>query len=187
LDGEEPQDLRLSWGIGKAARAALEEELFGKHVLITNQNDWSVTEEVAGYLVPVRSRVRIPPAQSTPRDVDLTEDHWTEHNIRVHVFTCVLVHLMRRTAVRAGLHLSVRELLGQLAPSARPCLSTLNRRTPKARRMTTELIGSQQKLCEIFGLARLAPRSYVIRLGRPWRPSDQQRCSADLKIVGSSG
>ena len=45
--------------------------------------------------------------------------HRTEHNIRVHVFTCVLAlqitHLMRRQAERAGLHLSVRELLGQLA------------------------------------------------------------------------
>ena len=45
--------------------------------------------------------------------------HWTEHNIRVHVFTCVLAlqiaHLMRLPAQRAGLHMSVRDLLGQLA------------------------------------------------------------------------
>ena len=45
--------------------------------------------------------------------------HWTEHNIRVHVFTCVLAlqiaHLMRRQARRHGLHLSVRELLDTLA------------------------------------------------------------------------
>ncbi len=37
---------------------------------------------------------------------------WTEHNIRVHAFTCVLAlqlaHLMRRQAERAGLHMSVR-------------------------------------------------------------------------------
>ena len=30
LAGEQPRDLRLSWGINEAARAALEEELFGK-------------------------------------------------------------------------------------------------------------------------------------------------------------
>jgi diacylglycerol kinase len=33
--------------------------------------------------------------------------HWTEHNIRIHVFTCVLAlqiaHLMRLKAARAGL------------------------------------------------------------------------------------
>ncbi len=44
--------------------------------------------------------------------------HWTEHNMRVHVFTCVLAlqvaHLMRRTADAEGLHLSVRDL-GRLA------------------------------------------------------------------------
>ena len=45
--------------------------------------------------------------------------HWTEHNIRVHTFTCVLAlqiaHLLRLQAERAGLHISVRELLAQLA------------------------------------------------------------------------
>ena len=32
-----------------AARAALEEEIFGKHVLITDHDDWPVAEVVAGY------------------------------------------------------------------------------------------------------------------------------------------
>jgi transposase len=40
--------------------------------------------------------------------------HWTGHNIRVHVFTCVLAlqiaRLMRLKARRAGLDLPVREL-----------------------------------------------------------------------------
>ncbi len=90
--------------------------------------------------------------------------HWTGHNIRVHVFTCVLAlqiaHLMRREAERAGLHLSVRELLGQLAAIEETVLiypSAGGR--PKARRMTTELTGDQQKLYEIFELGRWAPRS----------------------------
>ena len=50
--------------------------------------------------------------------------HWTEHNIRVHAFTCVLAlqiaHLLRLQAERAGLHMSVRELLTQLPASPRP-------------------------------------------------------------------
>ena len=45
--------------------------------------------------------------------------HPTDHNIRVHVFTCVLAlqiaHLIRRHAHQHGLHLSVRELLDHLA------------------------------------------------------------------------
>ena len=38
LDGDQPRDLRLTWAIDPAARAALEEEIFGKHVLITDHN-----------------------------------------------------------------------------------------------------------------------------------------------------
>jgi 2,4-dienoyl-CoA reductase-like NADH-dependent reductase (Old Yellow Enzyme family) len=90
--------------------------------------------------------------------------HWTEHNIRVHAFTCVialqLAHLMRRKAARAGLHLPVRELLSQLAAIEETVLiypSAGGR--PKARRMTTELSDDQRKLHEIFGLDRWAPRS----------------------------
>jgi transposase len=49
---------------------------------------------------------------------------WTEHNIRVHVLTCVLAlqiaHLMRLQARRAGRRRSVRELLAQLFGIGRP-------------------------------------------------------------------
>ena len=66
--------------------------------------------------------------------------HWTEHNIRVHTFTCVLAlqiaHLMRREAEHAGLHLS-----------------------PKARRMLTETTETQDQLSEIFELTKWAPRT----------------------------
>ena len=90
--------------------------------------------------------------------------HWTDHNIRVHVFTCVLAlqlaHLMRHRARQAGLDLSAPELLRQLAAIAETVLiypSTGGR--PRARRMTTELTGYQPELHEIFGLARWAPAS----------------------------
>jgi hypothetical protein len=49
LDGDQPRDLRLSWDIDPAARAALEEEIFGKHVLITDHDDWPAAEVIAGY------------------------------------------------------------------------------------------------------------------------------------------
>src|SRR6266498_3836409 len=49
LDGGKPKDLRLAWGVDTAARAALEEEIFGKHVLITDHDDWPVADVVASY------------------------------------------------------------------------------------------------------------------------------------------
>ena len=45
--------------------------------------------------------------------------HWTEDNISVHAFTCVvalqLAHLMRLKAGRAGLDMYVRVLLSDLS------------------------------------------------------------------------
>ena len=88
--------------------------------------------------------------------------HWTEHSIRVHVFTCILAlqvaHLMRLKARRAGLDLSVRELLGQLSGIGETVLIyPSDGGRPKARRMTTELVRDQSRLHDIFGLERWRP------------------------------
>jgi transposase len=164
LAGDQPKDLRLSWSVDQDARAALEEELFGKHVLITSHDDWPAAEVIAAYRSQSEAEFSFRQLKD-PHVVSFSPmHHWTEHNIRVHVFTCVLAlqiaHLMRRKAAQAGLHLSVREMLGQLAAIGETVLiypSTGGR--PKARRMTTELAGDQQQLHEIFELGRWAPRS----------------------------
>ena len=164
LTGEQPRDLRLTWKIDPDARAALEEEIFGKHVLITSHDDWTVPGVVAGYRSQSEAEFSFRQMKDT-RVVSFSPmHHWTEHNIRVHVFTCVLAlqlaHLMRRRARQAGLDLSVRELLAQLAGIGETVLiypSTGGR--PKARRMTTELTGDQPALHEMFGLDRWAPRN----------------------------
>ena len=164
LAGEQPRDLRLTWAVDPDARAALEEEIFGKHVLITSHDDWTVPDVVAGYRSQSEAEFSFRQMKDT-RVVSFSPmHHWTEHNIRVHVFTCVLAlqlaHLMRRRARQAGLDLSVRELLAQLAGIGETVLiypSTGGR--PKARRMTTELTGDQPALHEMFGLDRWAPRN----------------------------
>ena len=119
LSGDQPRDLRLAWHIDQAARAALEEEIFGKHVLITSHDDWPVAEVVAGYRSQSEAEFSFRQLKD-PHVVSFSPMfHWTEHNIRVHMFTCVLAlqiaHLMRLKARQAGLDLSVRVLLGELA------------------------------------------------------------------------
>ncbi|MFZ0000660.1 MAG: hypothetical protein WAK76_14285, partial [Trebonia sp.] len=119
LAGDQPRDLRLTWQVDPAARAALEEELFGKHVLITSHDDWPVTEVIAGYRSQSEAEFSFRQLKD-PHVVSFSPMfHWTEHNIHVHVLTCVLAlqvaHLMRLQARRAGLRMSVRELLTQLA------------------------------------------------------------------------
>jgi len=83
--------------------------------------------------------------------------HWTEHNIRVHTFTCVLAlqiaHLMRHRTRRARLHLSVPALLGELAGIAETVLLYQgDRGRPKARRMLTETNPTQDTLTQLFHL-----------------------------------
>jgi len=164
LTGDQPKDLRLSWRIDEQARRELEEEIFGKHVLVTSHDNWPAAEVIAGYRS--QSEAEFSFRQLKDRHVVSFSPmhHWTEHNIRVHVFTCVLAlqlaHLMRYRARQAGLNLSVRELLGQLAGIGETVLiypSTGGR--PKARRMTTQLTGHQPRLYDTFGLARWAPTS----------------------------
>jgi transposase len=164
LAGEQPKDFRLTWHVDPQARQELEEELFGKHVLITGHDDWPVAEVVAGYRSQSEAEFSFRQLKD-PHVVSFSPmHHWTGHNIRVHVFTCVLAlqlaHLMRHRARQAGLGLSAPELLRQLAAIAETVLiypSTGGR--PRARRMTTQLTGYQPELREIFGLARWAPAS----------------------------
>jgi transposase len=164
LSGATPAEHRLTVAVDEKARDALEDEVFGKRILITNQEHWPVAEVIAAYRS--QSEVEFSFRQlKDPRVVSFSPmHHWTEHNIRVHTFTCVLAlqiaHLMRREAARAELNLSVRELLDQLAGIEETVLiypSTGGR--PKARRMLTETTQTQDQLGEIFNLTKWAPRT----------------------------
>jgi transposase len=164
LTGDTPTERRLSWTVNATARTDLEEEVFGKRVLITAREDWTITEVVAAY----RSQSEAEFAFRQLKDPHVVSfspmHHWTDHNIRVHLFTCVLAlqiaHLMRRHAAHAGLVMSVRELLDHLAGIQETVLiypSTGGR--PKARRMLTETTSTQDRLVDIFDLNRWAPRT----------------------------
>jgi transposase len=162
LAGDQPRDLRLTWSVDEQAMAALEEEIFGKHVLITSHDDWTIPEVVASYRSQSEAEFAFRQLKD-PHAVSFSPvHHWTEHSIRVHMFTCVLAlqiaHLMRRRARNAGLDLSVRALLADLAGIGETVLiypSAGGR--PKGRRLTTELNPNQARLHQVFALDRWAP------------------------------
>ncbi len=164
LTGESPPEHRLAFHIDDQARTTLEEEVFGKRVLITDRQDWPVAEVVAGYRSQSEAEFGFRQLKD-PHVVSFSPmHHWTDHHIRVHTFTCVLAlqiaHLMRRHATQHGLTISVRELLDTLAGIEETVLiypSTGGR--PKARRMLTETTPTQDHLAEIFDLHRWAPRT----------------------------
>jgi transposase len=163
LTGTTPTDLRLTWTTDKAARRALEKEIFGKRILVTSHQDWTIPDVVAAY----RSQSEVESGFRQLKDPHAVSFspmfHWTDSKIRVHVFCCVLAlaiaHLMRREADRTGLHLSVRDLLTTLAGIGESVLLYPgDRGRPRARHMLTDLDPTQQRLYDLFHLNQHAPK-----------------------------
>lgn len=164
LTGTTPAKMALTWQIDPTARAALEAEIFGKRLLVTDHDHWTVTEVVAGY----RSQNDVESGFRQLKDPHVIGFspmfHWTEPKIRVHVFYCVLAlavaHLMRRQAHQAGLDLSVRELLTTLGGIEETVLlyPTGNKGRPRAQRILTDTDPTQKRLFDLFGLHTYAPK-----------------------------
>jgi transposase len=161
--GKTAKDRQLTWTVNDTKREALENNVFGKRILITDHDDWTVADVVAGYRS--QSEIEFGFRQlKDPHEVSFSPMyHWTENNIAVHTFTCVLAlqlaHLLRLQAHRADHDLSVKALLDTLGGIGETVLiypSTGGR--PKARRMTTEMSPDQQALYDLFDLHRWAPQ-----------------------------
>ena len=163
LTGEQPTDLRLTFTVDTAARKALETRVFGKRILFTNRDTWPVTDVVAAYRS--QSEVEFGFRQlKDPHTVSFSPmHHWTDQKIRVHVFYTVLAltiaHLMRRTAEHADMHLSVRELIGELSGIGETVLLYHDggRGRPRAQRLLTDMTDTQRRLHDLFDLARYTP------------------------------
>jgi Transposase len=163
LTGDDPATLRLTWRTNKNARKRLEDRIFGKRILFTNRTEWPVAEVVAAY----RSQSEVEAGFRQQKDPHVVSfgpmHHWTDQKIRVHVFYSVLAltvaHLMRRQAHRAGLHMSVRELLAELAGIGETVLLYHDggKGRPRARRMLTDTTPTQQRLADLFDIHRYAP------------------------------
>ena len=163
LEGDTPATHRLSVTINETAKQELEDEVFGKRVLVTTHDHWPIADVVEAYRSQSDAEFGFRQLKD-PHVVSFSPmNHWSEHNIRIHTFTCVLAlqiaHLMRREAENAGEHHSVRDLLEQLASIGETVMiypSTGGR--PKARRMLTEEINTHSNLADIFNLNKYAPK-----------------------------
>ncbi len=163
LFGTTPKTLRLEYSIDEAARAALEDELFGKRILFTDHEEWTIAEIVAAY----RSQWQVEADFRQMKDRSVVSFnpmfHWTEQKIRVHAFYCVLAlavaRLMVREAAKAAPQMSVRELLSHLAGIEETVLLYAGERgRPRARHMLTDMDPTQARLYDLFGLETYAPK-----------------------------
>ncbi|MDT2009742.1 hypothetical protein FXW78_49150 [Rhodococcus opacus] len=158
---------RRSCGCGyrtdRHARRQLEDRIFGKRILFTNRTDWPVARVIAAY----RSQSDIESGFRQLKDPQVISfspmHHWTDQKIRVHVFYSVLAltiaHLMRREAADAGLHLSVRELLAELAGIEETVLALPRRHQRSPPRPTNAHRPQRHRrtTARLFGIDRYAP------------------------------
>jgi transposase len=163
LTGDTPKTMRLAWRIDQKAHAALEEEIFGKRILVTDHDDWPLAQVIDAY----RSQEDLEAGFRQAKDPHVVSfapiRHFTDHKIRVHLFTCVLAltlaHLMRRECARAGLSLSVPALLAELDGIGETILLYQGERgRPRARHTITKMTPTQQRLYKVFNLDRYTPK-----------------------------
>jgi transposase len=163
LTGNTPTELRLAWSTSTTERNALETALFGKRILFTDRDDWTIAQVVAGY----RSQSHVEADFRQMKDPHVVSfspmHHWTDQKIRVHAFYCVLAltvaRLMVRQAQHAGMTISVRELLATLAGIQETVLLYQGERgRPRARRMLTDMNPAQIRLYDLFDLDTHAPK-----------------------------
>jgi transposase len=163
LSGTGPQDFALTFEVHEESRRQLEEELFGKRILFSDREDWSIADVVGAY----RSQHHVESDFHQLKDHRVVSFspmfHWTDQKIRGHVSYCVLAlavaKLMTREVQQSGLDLSVREMLATLGGiQGTVLLYKANRGRPRARRMLTEMNPIQQRLYDVFGLGTYTPK-----------------------------
>ena len=149
---------------------------------MTDHDDWPAAEVIVSYRSQSEAEFSFRQMKD-PHVVSFSPMfHWTEHNITVHVLTCVLAlqvaYLMRLQAQRAGLRMSVRELLTHLTGIGETILIyPAERGRPKARRMLTETTSVLE------AVIRRACPAYLDMNGAVQQPFE--RANGTLYAVGS--
>lgn len=87
---------RLEYRVDEAARATLEQEVFGKRILITNRDRWSTTEIISAYRGQGYAEGVFRQLKDDEHLAVRPQFHWTDQKIRVHTFICLLSLLLSR-------------------------------------------------------------------------------------------
>ena len=152
---------RLHYDIDAAAVAQLQNELYGKRILITDRSEWSDEQILLAY----RGQSEVEEAFRQLKDDEhmavRPQYHWTDQKIHVHTFCCLLALLLGRVVEFQARQLNYTEglsglldLLGtvRLAMVLKPagkdggrprCAWTLERSTPEAMHLLRHLVPAQ--------------------------------------------
>lgn len=110
---------RLEYHLDEAALKSLHQHVFGKRLLITNRHDWPSQDIILAYRGQSHIEATFRQCKNDEHLAIRPQYHWTDHNIQVHVFTCLLALILARTiehqARAAGHPHSLDALLERLA------------------------------------------------------------------------
>jgi hypothetical protein len=163
LTGDTPAEHQLTWTVDEDARAALEEEIFGKRVLITDRDEWPITDVVGAYRSQSDAEFafrQLKDTRTSSRSARCTTGRTTA-SVSTRSPACSRCRSRTCCAVwpggRGWTTRCTRCLICSPA-SRRRLIYTSTGGRPKERRVLTETTPAQDQLAEIFGLARWAPR-----------------------------
>jgi hypothetical protein len=71
LTGEDLAELRLSWHLDPAAHQDLDTEMFGKRILVTDHDDWPISDLVTAYRSQSQVFTTYSASGGTPRNADV--------------------------------------------------------------------------------------------------------------------
>jgi len=109
---------RLQYSLNHAALERLTNERLGRTVLVTDRKEWMPPEVISAY----RGLTGVEESFKNMKNIDFLHwqpaYHWTDQKLMVHGFYCVLAltlaALAHKTAIQAGMDLSLHEMLKEL-------------------------------------------------------------------------
>lgn len=134
-------------------------EKLGKTILFTDNHEWSTEEIVLAY----RGQAGVEDCFKTMKNPHFVSwgpmFHWTDHNIRVHAFYCVIaltiVSLLQRELHNSGIDLSIISMLEELSKIREVAITYDGNRIRNRPTLTlSKLSQIQQKLFDILQLER---------------------------------
>ncbi len=159
---EEDGKLSVFFRQKRGALDRLVREVLGKRIVFTDNHEWSTDEIVLGY----RSQYHVEAAFRQMKDRLFVSfepvRHWTDQQIGVHAFVCVLAltlaSVLRREMARAGMDMSVDALLEELC-GIREVVNLYpaaggGAGRPRAQRVLTRMSPIQQRLFDRLDLGR---------------------------------
>jgi len=146
--------LQLTYAIDTAAVEKTKNRL-GKIILFTDQKTWSNQMIIESY----KDKWQIEEDFRCLKSPDLIREmpmfSWTDPQIRIHVFSCIValtfLRILQRKSSQAGIHLSPRKMVEELE-KMREILLKLPFQNKIIRKLV-RLNQTQQKLFEVFNLA----------------------------------